>query len=454
VHVLATGDMHGWLENQSSDGQTVGGAAEMLAYWKRMEGYTPKGFLVLGCGDFNTGQALATTFQGDPTVEVMNAMGYDACALGNHEFDNGVGRIPHWAEMARFPFVVANLTKKDDKQPDLAVPYLINDEQGVKVGVIGLITYGLDELRVKAGNYTIAPYADTLRKYVPEVRAKGAQMIIVVSHIPKDDLKKLAESVADLNIPLMLGGHDHELTQTKVKNTWVVNNGLWWDSYSRIDLDWNAKTGKATVLVAKQVWLQQENTNADKAVADIIKRWRARFSDEYETVLGYTTRGLMRQDGIYNFINDITLAMTPDADVALTNNGGLRSDIPSGKITKATIISVMPFNNALTRINITGAQLLEYLPQGEFIGIAGLRYDGKQYLSMKTGKPVEPAASYTVLLNSFMYATSDLLKQADPKPQQAYADWRQPVFAWLAKHPTSKEQPLDALVDITPRILK
>jgi len=453
IKVIATGDMHGWLEPQAVDGQTLGGAAELLAYWKRVEGYKPNRFLLLSCGDTATGPVLATIFKNDPMIAVMNLMGYDASALGNHEFDYGAATLERWRAVAKFPFLSANLAKASGAQAELP-PYIINDEQGVKVGIIGLTTTELAAIANTGGLITTS-YADTLRKWVPEMRAKGAQTIIVAAHVPQPELIELAKEVADLNIPLMLGGHSHELDQIKVEktNTWVVNTGQWWDSYSRVNLDYNPKTGNTVVLSANQVWLQQYQAPADKRVKAEIERWKGQLGEEFNIVIGYTAAGLKRKDGVYNFITDCWLARDPDADIALSNDGGFRQDIEPGPIKKSTIFGVMPFYNALVRLELTGAQLLAYLPKGgDFIGMAGLRYKGGQYL-LKSGNPVDPAATYRVLMNDYMYNSSAALKAADPTPVSAAPDWRQPVLDWLAAHPTSADKPLDGLVDVKPRIV-
>jgi len=452
INVLATGDMHGWLEPAPVDGQTLGGAAELLAYWKRAEGYKPDRFLLLSCGDTATGPVLDTIFKNDPMIAVMNLMGYDASALGNHEFDYGTEALARWRANAKFPFLSANLAKADGTSADLA-PYIINDEQGVRVGIIGLTTAELAAIANTGGLITTS-YADALRKWVPEMRAKGAQAVIVAAHVPQPELIDLAKEVADLNIPLMIGGHSHELDQMKVEktNTWVVNTGQWWNSYSRINLDYNPKTGNTVVLSANQVWLQQYQAPADKKVKAEIDRWKKQLGDEFNIVIGYTAAGLKRKDGIYNFITDCWLAQVPDADVAISNDGGFRQDIEPGPIMKSTIFGVMPFYNALVRLELTGAQLLDYLPrEGGFIGMAGLRCRGGQYL-LKNGDPVDPAAIYRVLMNDYMYNSNAALKAADPTPVSTSPDWREPVLDWLAAHPTSKDKPLDGLVDVKPRM--
>ncbi|MHB0939408.1 MAG: bifunctional metallophosphatase/5'-nucleotidase [Armatimonadota bacterium] len=451
ISVLATGDMHGWLEPQQVDGQTLGGAAELLAYWQRAEGYKPDRFLLLSCGDTATGPVLATLFKNDPMIAVMNLMGYDATALGNHEFDCGADALARWQQTAKFPFLSANLAKADGAQAEMP-PYVINDEQGVKVGVIGLTTTELAAI-ANTGGLTATPYAAALRKWVPQARAKGAQTIIVAAHVRQSELIALAKEVADLNIPLMLGGHSHELGQVKIGNTWVVNTGEWWKSYSRVNLDYNPATGNTVVLSANQVWLQQGKARADKTVKAEIDRWKARLDREYNSPIGYTAAGLKRPEAMYNFATDCWLAMDPQADIALCNGGGLRQDIAPGPISKSTIIGVMPFTNKLVRVKLTGAQLLAYLPQGGgFIGMAGLRCKGGQYF-LKDGKPIDPAAAYRVVMNDYMYNSSAALKAADPQPVITADDWRQPIYDWLAAHPTSKDKPLDGLVDAQPRIV-
>lgn len=452
VRVLATGDMHGWLEAQEVDNQRLGGAAEMLAYWKRMEGYSPSRFLVLSCGDIATGPTLSTLFEGDPVIEVMNRMGYDASVLGNHEFDFGLESLRKWRERSIFPFLAANLFEQDGVQSDAVVPYLLYDEQGVKVGIIGLTVENVEAITDTAGLVS-GPYEESLRRWVPQLRGLGAEAVLVVTHVPMEELIELAEAVGDLGVPLMLGGHSHEFGQIKVKDTWVVNSGEWWDGYSRIDLDYDPETGKTVVLTAKQVWLQQAAPESDEAVAREIDRWRALLPQKVQEPIGYTATGLQRPVAAYNFVVDCWLAMDGKAEIALTNHGSLRQDIPPGSITRATITGLMPFSNSLLRITLSGSQLLEYLPEDGAIGMAGLSLRGGECIMAGTGRPVEPQMTYRVLINDYMYETCPALQAADPKPEEVYTDWRQPVYEWLLLHPSSEGDPLENLVDVKPRVV-
>jgi len=478
IHLLVTGDMHGWLQGQQVDGQMLGGAAEMMSCWQQIEHYQPhKDFLLLSCGDNVTGPALATIFKGEPVIEVMNQMGYDVSVLGNHEFDYGRAQYDKWVKQAKFRFIVANLVKADGTPSDMALPYVICDNNGVKVGIIGLITAAVAKIASTDGQ-TTTPYAATLRKYVPEMRAQGAQVIVVLAHVPMNELETLARQVKDLHIPLMLGGHSHELHQIQVADTqtWVVNSGCWWRAYSRIDLDYQAHTGNAVVQSCKQVWMQQEQAQANSevqqsinnwqsrmglskpiiqaglGVQEIINRWQMRMGAEYGVELGYTASGITRPLTVVNFIGACYLGTDPGADVTLFNNGGFRQDITPGGITKGVIVGVMPFTNQLYRITVSGQQLLDYhAPESSLY--YGLRREDTQLVLMKTGQPIDPHASYHLLITDYLYQNSPYLLAADPHPVIAAADYRQPVYDWLARHPSNNTRALETIIDLKAPVL-
>lgn len=451
VHLLATGDMHGWLEPQQADGRILGGPAQMLAYWREVEGYAPDKFLLVSCGDVATGPALSTVFKGEPVIAVMNAMGYDLSVIGNHEFDFGAPALQKMETLARFPFLAANLVNPEGGPTPLAAPTLLYTEQGVKVGIIGLTVLDLNKV-ASTGGWQTRSYADTVRARARELRQSGAQVLVVVAHVEAAELVKLAEAVRDLHIPLMLGGHSHEMAQQKVGDTWVVNSGQWWDCYSRIDLDVNPDSGRTAVLACKLVWLQQDSRQArvDRTVSELVAGWRARLPADDLKPLGYTVTGLRRPWGVANFILDRWLAAFP-ADLAVSNLGGFRQDLQPGAICRLDLLGVMPFDNGLLRLKLTGAQFAAYNPGRESLAFAGVRKEGGRYIILKTGAPLDPAAGYRVLINTFLYTSSRELKAADPNPELVDPDWRASVLRWLAEHPTTLERPLETLVDAQPR---
>jgi len=195
--ILYTNDEHGWLvAQQNKDGSSVGGAAEMLGRWREQESYTPNGpFLVLSGGDMWTGPAISTWFNGDSAAEVMNLMGYQAAAVGNHEFDFGLDVVSRHAKDAKFPFLSANLVKKGTTEPpDFVRPYTVVDVDGVRVGIIGLTTRSTPVTTnpKNVAEFSFLPYADALTRTVPEVKAAGADVIVALAHVCGLEMRLLA----------------------------------------------------------------------------------------------------------------------------------------------------------------------------------------------------------------------------------------------------------------------
>lgn len=448
VQIIATGDMHGWLQPLVLDGQSYGGPGPMLATWKSVEHYTPKAFLVVSSGDVATGPALSTIFKGESTVDMMNLMGYDVSAVGNHEFDYGFDGLKNYTRWAHFPFLAGNLYNADGTPNDYVAGACLYTEQGVKVGIIGLTVKELSSL-ANIGTMKTIGYAEAVRKLAPVLRAQGAQVLIVVAHAELPNLEKLAGEVADLKIPLMIGGHSHEYGQKKVGETWVMNNGEWWKGYGRIDLEVNEQTGAASVRAIKQVWLQQavKDVKNDPAAVKLIKDWTNRLPKELTAPIGYTATGLSRAQ-IANMVTDSWLAAYP-ADLAICNLGGLRQDLPAGTVRLLDLRGVMPFENALLRLKLTGKQLADY-KTGETLMPAGARWKSGVLL-LANSQPLESERVYRIDINDFLYNVSAHLKAADPNPEKVDVDWRNPVKTWLTAHPTDAKTPLEGIVDLQPR---
>lgn len=269
--------MHGYLLPRLERGSYYGGAAELLAYWKQHEGYRPEKFLTICCGDTSTaGPAISYLLRGAPTMDAMNLMGYDACALGNHEFDLTVNGLKEWQQQATFPFISANLAMNGTLW-DVVPPYVILEQDGIQVGIIGLTTRDVVEKPDRPGAVSMV---DTLWKYVPEMRAKGAQMIIVAAHEGVLTMFEVAKEVPELRIPLWLAGHSHEMGSLAVfgeRTGYIVAAGDYFDSYARIDMDVNLKTGDAELLSCRQVTIKSDKPMpADKALAARIAYWKER----------------------------------------------------------------------------------------------------------------------------------------------------------------------------------
>ena len=142
------------------------------------------------------------------------------------------------------------------------------------------------------------------------------------------------------------------------------------------------------------------------------------------------------------------------ADLAISNLGGFRQDLPPGEIKKLDLVGVMPFDNTLLRMKITGEQLKNYigLMNKEILVFGGCMRKGDDLSFMKMDKAFDPAATYSLLINNYLYGLSPELKAADPKPETVSDDWRKPVMEWFRKNPTSAENPIEGIADASPRI--
>ena len=138
IIILYTNDEHGWIEKSDY----TDGAANMMGLWRDNEGYDGEDrYLIISGGDNWTGPAISTWFEGESTIDVMNAMEYDASAIGNHEFDFKVDGLYDRIEQADFPYLSANIREKASGEiPDFATPYIIKDIDGLMIGIIGLTT--------------------------------------------------------------------------------------------------------------------------------------------------------------------------------------------------------------------------------------------------------------------------------------------------------------------------
>jgi 2',3'-cyclic-nucleotide 2'-phosphodiesterase (5'-nucleotidase family) len=175
-------------------------------------------------------------------------------------------------------------------------------------------------------------------------------------------------------------------------------------------------------------------------------------------VLGHTRAGLQLPWQLANFVTDTWLRADPKADVALCNLGGVRQEIFPGDIDRFTLLSALPFEDGLVAVTIKGDLLLSFLSPagkgfwhktGEIMMPAGLHEKGGAWVLDRSGKAVDPSASYRVLINTYMKAMTPATK--DLRGDLIAKNWRDPLVEFLRRHPTSDARPLEDLVDARPR---
>jgi 2',3'-cyclic-nucleotide 2'-phosphodiesterase (5'-nucleotidase family) len=382
----------------------------------------------------------------------MNLMGYQAAAVGNHEFDFGLDVLARHAKDAKFPFLSANLVKRGTSEPpDFVRPYTVVDVDGIKVGIIGLTTRSTPVTTnpKNVAEFSFLPYADALARTIPEVKAAGADVVIALAHVCGLEMRLLAPKAKQLGVDVLTAGHCHERIAEDVAGLPLIGGGQYMQSYARLPLEIDAATRQVTAGKPEMIANRSASGAAtDATVAARVAHWQKETDNALGEVIGYTKDGLAaRSNALLNLITDAWLQAYPTADVAMTNLGGFRQGIDVGPITLGDIVGVLPFNDQIVDAAVTGAQLKENLDCCDS-AIAGITYrDGK--LLLADGTPVDPQKTYHALINDFMAGGGDRYKfdKQDPNAYFTAIDWRQPVIDALKRLGTSEKEPLELHLD-------
>lgn len=289
-------------------------------------------------------------------------------------------------------------------------------------------------------------YEESLREIIPEVRAAGAELLLVTAHVCEDELVALAQQVGDLGIAMIGGGHCNERIAREVNGIVLVEGGYHFTSYAIVELTFDPQ--KDEVLDASyEVALNSPAANPDPGVAEIVARWREQADAELEVVIGYSERGLARHSAeLHRLLPATWLLAYAEADVALTNPGGFRADLPAGPLTFAGVVGVLPFNNVLIDVTLSGEELEQALSFDREADVAGVRREDFRWV-LAGGTPIESQRDYRLLTTDFLYAGGDgyeMLARFDPEAYNTGIDWRQPLIDWFLSQESDEDRPLDA----------
>lgn len=420
VQVLQFSDFHGHLQ---PDAAGFGGAAylaglidQLTADFQGRKASTH----VVSSGDNIGGSTFESgLFQDEPTIEVLNAMGLDASAVGNHEFDEGVtelmriingGNHPELGQFGEapyagtdFPYLAANVVTKGTDDPILP-PYVVLDAgQGVKVGYIGVVTTDTPILVSPGGiaGVDFLDEAETLNRYAAELQAQGVQAIVGLVHeggydggtyaktITEEDVNagcgSLTGEIVDINaattsaVDVLLTGHTHNgfacLLPDPAGQLRAVNGpGDWGRVLSQTTFAVNRKTGdvvRDTLAVHNHVVSTAGPTNAQ--VAAIVEKWVAKASVVGQQVIGQAAEAITGdasgnrgiETPMADLVADAILWASQDAgaQIAFMNVGGVRASLQPGEITYAEAYAVAPFGNLINTVTMTGADIEAALNQ-------------------------------------------------------------------------------------------
>ena len=469
--ILHTNDHHGhfWANAQGEYGLA---AQKTLMDQQRYDVQAKGGgALILSAGDVNTGVPESDVLNAEPDIRGMNLIGYDAMALGNHEFDKPLSVLQKQQKWAKFPFLAANIyAKGSDKR--LFKPWAIFNRMGLKIAVIGLTT--TDTLRI-ANPQNVAqieirdPVKET-EKAVAELRASDKpDVIIALTHMGHyDDGQHSSNAPGDVELArrlppgtvnVIVGGHSHDAVCMAKENVSVADyqpgqpcqpdrqNGVWivqakeWGKFVGRG-DFTFRNGELTLdnyqlipvnlkhkvknLDGSETWLPyQEAIAQNGAMMKLLTPYQLRAGKQLAVNVGRSdsvfegdrSKVRFEQMPLAQLILRAQMAAT-QADFAVISGGGIRTSLAQGEISWRDLLQIQPFGNQVVSVTLTGKELLNYLAtvanikadSGGFAQFSNISLvaDGKSVSAVKiNGEPLELDKTYRMATNSFNASGGD-----------------------------------------------
>lgn len=407
----------------------VGGVGSMTGYLNK---YRTPNSLVLNAGDDFQGTPISNFTRGRSQIEILNSYNIDAFVLGNHEFDYSQYSLDSALGHAYFDYLSCNVYMQS-KNKLMGEPFVVKEVNGVKFGIIGLTLPDLFETSLPANvtDLVMLNVDSVLSVNINEVKSKGADVVVLLSHSGLDEDKKFAEKFfADIDI--IVGGHSHSTLFKPVRKNGVVivQAGSYGRNLGKLDL--KIDTEKDTIVdsygtlietvLDSAIYDKNAAARVDKMIEEYLPQlsvkigklevdWRASYSDE-------SNLGQFEADAF---------RMKTGADIGFVNGGGLRKSLLKGDILVGDIWEINPFGNEIQTINVSGKTLkqmmknnikirLEKMSKGEgaeLLHNSGLTYsyDSKKanegsddfIVSMNIGRAeVNDEAMYTIATNNYV----------------------------------------------------
>jgi 2',3'-cyclic-nucleotide 2'-phosphodiesterase/3'-nucleotidase/5'-nucleotidase len=396
--LMGTTDVHNRLYpyDYYTGRSTDHGLARLKPFIDSIRAANPGRAFLFDSGDLLQGSPLGFVYarlhgdQPSPIVKAMNLLAYDASAIGNHEFNYGLEHLGRALEQAQFPFVSANIYKHGTNEhayrPYVLLPYATPNGDTILIGVTGNTPPGVhlwDRANVE-GILELRDVVGSLRGVVAEMRARGADAVVVLSHgglegtsydtvatrLPVENAAlRVAREVPGVDAIFL--GHTHrELADSIIQGpggpVLLTQAGHWARSLAVATLELRRRASGDWIVAQRSGSLLRAGERADRAFMDSL-RW------EHERAVAYVNsrvgraaaemsarEGRVRDVPIIDFINDVQ-RRAGNADLSATAAFRLDAGLDTGDITIAEIAGLYPYDNTLQVIRINGAQLKQYL---------------------------------------------------------------------------------------------
>ncbi|MGF2653570.1 bifunctional UDP-sugar hydrolase/5'-nucleotidase UshA [Serratia marcescens] len=505
ITILHTNDHHGHFW-QNDHGEYGLGAQKTLVDGIRQEVAAQGGsLLLLSGGDINTGVPESDLQDAEPDFRGMNLVGYDAMAIGNHEFDNPLSVLRQQEKWATFPLLSANIYQKSTGQR-LFKPYALFDKQGIKIAVIGLTT----DDTAKIGN---PEYFTDMEFRVPAQEAKQVveqlrkdekpDVIIAATHMGHYDNGEhgsnapgdveMARSLPAGYLDMIVGGHSQDpvcmagdnrkqadyvpgtpCSPDRQNGTWIVQAHEWGKYVGRADFEFRngelklvhyqlipvnlkKKVEKADGTSERVYYTQQiaEDPTMMKLLTPFQEKGKAQLGVKIGSVNGKLEGDRSKVRFVQTNLARVMLAAQrerADADFAVMSGGGVRDSIESGDITYKNVLKVQPFGNTLVHVDMKGSEVEQYLAvvanmkpdSGAYAQFANVSLvaDGKGVSEVKiNGQPLEADKTYRMATLNFNALGGDGYPKLDGLPSYVNTGF---IDAEVLKQYIEKHSSLDA----------
>lgn len=478
LHVLHTNDLHSRIESinrfdstcdaeTEAKGECFGGVARLATKVAELRAELEaagQNVILLDAGDQFQGSLMYTTYKGAAEAEFMEKIGYDAMAVGNHEFDDGPEGLAAFVDRVSFPVLSGNL--------DLSRSNLLNGKVqdrvvlevgGEKIGLVSALATDTVETSSPGPDVLFKDEIEELKADVAALEAEGVTKIIAVTHVGYGLDQMIAAEVP--GVDLVVGGHSHtylSATDPKRKGpypTWVDAAGggivpvVQAYAYSKylghVELTFDDAgnlvfAGGDTIVLDASVTPDPEIAARVAELAGPIDELKARVVAETTAPVDgdrANCRAVECQMG--NLVAEAMLDRVKDQGVtiAFQNGGGLRSSIDAGEVTFGEVLSVLPFQNTLSTFEAKGSTILAALENGvsqiedgagRFPQVAGLKFtfDPAQPAGSRVSEvmvmdggawaPIEPEKVYGVVTNNFVRNGGDGYRMFSSEGMNAY----------------------------------
>ena len=447
-------DLHGHLEPNGN----LGGAAWLAAYFNRAAAAEPGRTIRVHAGDmYGASPLISTHFHHASTIEAINRMHFDVGTIGNHEFDNGGDQLTSLLGRVRFPYVNANVVDRESKLR--LPPYRIVERDGVKIGFVGVVTNTAPRYLLPrfARRFRFLDMSDSVNRWVPELRRRGVEAIVVLAHSGAfqtggeggnaageivDETRQMSDAV-----DAVISGHTHSYLNTRVNGKLVVQSYAYGTAFDKVELTLSRRTGDVVASTAEIPRTYHAGIAPDGRVAAVVSRYARLVKPIANKVVANARRGLTKERGDLGRVVAAAQRSLAHSQIAFVNPGNMRDDLRSGPVTYAELCAIEAYGHPVMRMRLRGRyvrQLLEQQWDGRATALytSGLSYrrDGRRVTEVTdgSGRPLDADRLYTVAANELIAtgARFSVLRDHGVGKRPVGTDV-QALVSYLERHPSA-----------------